>query len=165
MARLNPRLRLALLLTAVATVGCDHVTKQVAISSLAGTPGRSFLADTIRLAYAENPGGFLSLGANLPPTARVAVFTVVTGFVLLGLAGAAIRFQWRGWPAFGLTLFVAGGLSNWFDRALRGSVVDFLNIGVGSLRTGIFNVADVAIVLGAVVLLVAEIRRDEHQPS
>ena len=49
---------------------------------------------------------------------------------------------------FGLTLFVAGGASNWIDRIMRGSVVDFLNVGVGPVRTGIFNVADVAIVLG-----------------
>jgi len=57
-----------------------------------------------------------------------------------------------------VTLFVAGGASNWIDRVARGSVVDFLNVGVGPVRTGIFNVADVAIMLGAAVMLIAEIR-------
>jgi len=47
------------------------------------------------------------------------------------------------------------------DRVVRGSVVDFLNIGVGPLRTGIFNVADMAIMLGGAVLLLAQRRRSD----
>jgi signal peptidase II len=42
---------------------------------------------------------------------------------------------------------------------MRGSVVEFINVGVGPLRTGIFNVADVAVMLGAAVLLLGERRR------
>ena len=66
----------------------------------------------------------------------------------VGTVAGAIVFRWSGWPLLGLTLFVAGGASNWLDRVVRGSVIDFINVGVGSLRTGIFNVADVAIMLG-----------------
>jgi signal peptidase II len=55
----------------------------------------------------------------------------------------------------GYALIVSGGASNWFDRArFDGLVVDFMNLGLGSLRTGIFNVADLAIVAGIGVLLV-----------
>jgi signal peptidase II len=150
--------RLAVIATLVATVGCDRVTKHVAANTLSGAPERSFLGDTVRLAYAENTGGFLSLGADLPPLVRTAVFTVATGLLLLALAGLAVRAGWTGWRAFGLSLFLAGGMSNWIDRVLRGSVVDFMNIGVGPLRTGIFNVADVAILAGAAILIVAELR-------
>ena len=57
-----------------------------------------------------------------------------------------------------LVLFLAGGASNWIDRALQGSVVDFLNVGIGPLRTGIFNVADVGVMLGAFLLLLVELR-------
>jgi signal peptidase II len=64
----------------------------------------------------------------------------------------------------GLALFVAGGISNWIDRATNGSVVDFLNIGVGWLRTGVFNVADVAIMLGAGIFVLAELRRNARKP-
>jgi signal peptidase II len=46
-------------------------------------------------------------------------------------------------------------LGNLIDRLLNGGqVVDFVNVGVGDLRTGIFNLADVAIMIGAGVLLV-----------
>lgn len=158
-------LRAALLIAIVATIGCDRVTKHVAATTLAGRPGRSFLADTVRLEYVENTGGFLSLGADLPPAARTGVFTVGTGLALLFLLSAAIRVRMASWALLGLTLFVAGGASNWADRAVRGSVVDFINIGLGPVRTGIFNVADVAIMTGAAILFFAEIRRGRNRPA
>src|SRR5262245_42352739 len=101
--------RLALIFLIVSTIGCDHVPKNIATYALAGTPPRSFLADTVRLAYVENTGGFLSLGAALPPALRTAVFTVATGVMLLGLAVFALRSGLRGWPVLGLALFAAGG--------------------------------------------------------
>ena len=159
MSRLG--VRLALLLVVATTIGCDRVTKQVAMTTLAGAPDRSFLADTVRLAYAENAGGFLSLGANLPSMARTGLFTIGTGLMLLLLAAAALRSHSSASTQIGVSLFVAGGVSNWLDRLLRGSVVDFMNVGIGPLRTGIFNVADVAIVLGAAIVVFVELRRTE----
>ena len=152
-------LRFALVATMVTTVGCDRVTKHVATSTLAGRPVRSLLADTIRLAYVENTGAFLGLGSGLPVEARTALFTVLTAFLLLGLVAYGIRLRWTGWPAFGLTLFVAGGVSNWIDRVLHGSVIDFINVGVGPLRTGVFNVGDGATMRGVAIRLVYEFGR------
>ena len=158
--------RLALLLLViVSTVGCDRVTKHVATELLADKPAQSFLADTVRLVYAENTGGFLNLGTSLPPFARTAIFTVATGLALVLLLVAALRQKSSLWRAFGLALFFAGGLSNWIDRALSGSVVDFMNVGVGGLRTGIFNVADVAIMLGVALFLLGEWVRASHGSS
>jgi signal peptidase II len=153
--------RLALLVLMVTTIGCDRVTKHVAEATLAGEPHRSFFADTIRLQYAENTGGFLSVGAELPAIARTGLFTIGTGLMLVGLAVAAYRLRWTGLPLLGLSLFFAGGASNWADRVARGSVVDFINVGVGPLRTGIFNVADVAILAGVAILVVTELRTRE----
>jgi signal peptidase II len=144
---------LVLVVAVLGTIGCDRVTKYMAETTLADAPVRSYLADTVRLGYAENRGGFLSLGASLPPRVRTVVFTGVTGLMLIALALLGIRRRWHGWAALGLALFVAGGASNWIDRVMRGSVVDFLNVGVGPLRTGVFNVADVAIMIGAAIVL------------
>lgn len=151
--------RLLLVVAIVATVGCDRVTKHMAATSLAGGRGRSYFADTIRLEYVENTAGFLSLGANLPRTARTMLFTIGTGLMLVVLCGAAVWFQWRGFLLVGAGLILAGGASNWADRVMWGSVVDFMNVGVGPLRTGIFNVADVAIMLGGAALIFGEHRR------
>jgi signal peptidase II len=150
--------RAVLVAAVVATIGCDRVTKHIATAALAGEPGRAYLADTIRLEYVENTGGFLGLGANLRPAARTALFTIGNGLMLFVLAGAAVRFRWHGWLLIGTCLVLAGGVSNWADRLVRGSVVDFMNIGLGPVRTGIFNVADMAILAGVAVLLLGHSR-------
>ena len=62
--------RLALTLAVLSTIGCDRVTKHAAATFLPGLPSRSYLADTVRLGYVENTGGFLSLGAELPSAVR-----------------------------------------------------------------------------------------------
>ena len=147
---------LFLVVAALGTIGCDRVTKHAASAYLAGTPDRSFLSDTIRVGYVENTGGFLSLGADLPPIARDAVFTVATGTALMALLVLTFRRKYMGSAELGLVLFTAGGASNWIDRVLRGSVVDFLNLGIGPLRTGVFNMADVAIMLGAGLFVLGE---------
>src|SRR6185436_7531075 len=136
-----------------ATAGCDRVTKHLAMTNLAGMPEQSFLADTIRLDYHENPGGFLSTGATWRPEIRVAVFQFANGAFLLGTLILAARSQWSRLATLGLLLFLAGGISNLIDRIVMGRVIDFLNVGVGPFRTGIFNVADVAIMAGIALLL------------
>lgn len=150
--------RLALVAIALVTIGCDRVTKQAATLMLAGAPARSYLGDTVRLAYAQNTGGFLSWGADWPSPVRTAVFTVGTCVLLLGLLAAASRRRWSSAAMLGITLFAAGASSNWIDRVLHGSVVDFLNVGIGPLRTGIFNVADVALMLGIALVVFTEAR-------
>ena len=82
--------RVLVLLACLATVGCDRVTKHAAATLLADSHERSFLGDTVRLSYAENTGGFLSLGADLPVERRLIVFTIGTGLLLVTLAGTAI---------------------------------------------------------------------------
>jgi signal peptidase II len=144
--------RLVLFIAIVATIGCDRVTKQIAVATLADGPTRSFLADTFRLEYAENSGAFLGLGGNWPPQVRTAVFSVGNGLLLVAVVGLATRARWPAPALVGVALFVAGGVSNLVDRIAYGVVIDFMNVGVGPVRTGIFNVADMAIMLGAGIL-------------
>jgi signal peptidase II len=148
--------RAAVAAAVFSTIGCDRVTKHAAIANLAEAPWRSFLGDVVRIGYAENTGGLLGLGSGLPPTARTAIFTLGTGLLMLGVAVLAVRRRWTGIPLLGVAFFLAGGTSNWIDRVTRGSVVDFLNIGIGPIRTGIFNVADVAIFVGLGLVLWGE---------
>jgi signal peptidase II len=148
---------LALVIT---MAGCDRVTKHMALTSLKETPVRSFLADTVRLEYAENAGGFLSLGANLQPAIRTIIFKIGIGLGLLSLLLVVIKRRWTGWPLIGGGLVFAGGVSNWVDRITRDNVIDFLNVGFGTLRTGIFNVADVSALLGVFILALTYSQRN-----
>ena len=145
-----------LLILVVSTIGCDRVTKHLASTSLAGAPPQSYLGDTLRLEYSENSGAFLSFGADLPMWIRTSIFTLGVGFTLTLtlLAVVGLKLHWTGSRFVGAALMWAGGTSNLIDRAARGSVVDFINVGVGSLRTGIFNVADLAIVFGFALVVI-----------
>jgi signal peptidase II len=144
-------LALALLLM---TIGCDRVTKHLATAHLADTPVRSYFGDTLRLEYAENPGAFLSVGSRLPEWARIGLFRIGVGMALTVVAFVALKHRWIGMPLIGASLVFAGGLSNLGDRLVRGSVVDFVSVGIGPLRTGIFNVADVAVLLGGALIAI-----------
>lgn len=157
--------RLALLVLIGTTVGCDRVSKHFAASTLAGEPRQSFLADTVRLEYAENTGAFLSFGDTWSSPARTGVFTIGTGLILCGMVAAAIRFRLSGPALVGLALYFAGGASNLVDRVMQGSVIDFMNVGVGPVRTGIFNVADMAILAGVALFVVTHRPRDEEKPA
>lgn len=144
---------LLLCLLLAATAGCDRVTKHFAVTTLAGTPTQSFMADTFRLDYHENPGAFLGVGSTWHPEMRAGFFLIGNGVFLLATAAVATRFKWSRLAAIGLALFFAGGASNLIDRMAFGSVIDFLNVGLGQFRTGVFNVADVAIMAGVALLL------------
>jgi signal peptidase II len=88
----------------------------------------------------------------LDPLTRFLWLSVASTVLLGGIAFAVIALR-RIAPAarFGLTLVAAGGFSNLVDRARFGSVTDFLALGTGPLRSGIFNVADVAILAGVLL--------------
>ena len=119
------------------------------------------------LEYAENNGAFLSLGANLDPNTQYWVFTILVSAVLLGLFLFALRFSHKiTLPLLiALALYLGGGLGNLIDRFTNnGHVVDFMSVGVGPLRTGIFNVADMAIMAGGIIFLIyGGILSNEHQ--
>jgi signal peptidase II len=139
----------------VSSIGCDQATKRIAMTELKGTPSRSYLGDVLRLQYAENPGAFLGLGGDLPPAAR---WVGLVGFNGLLAMGITIALLWTrhmpAWRFVACALLLSGALGNLIDRVrFDGLVIDFLNVGVGPLRTGIFNVADMAISLGAILLV------------
>jgi signal peptidase II len=143
---------LAVAAVVVSTIGCDRLTKEVAARHLAGRPRLSMVKDAIRLEYVENRGGFLSLGADFPAALRMAVFGLGPAILLAVLGTWVCRRVAAGGWALGPALLWAGGVANLGDRIFRGSVIDFLNLGVGPLRTGIFNFADVAILTGALLV-------------
>lgn len=148
-----------------ACIGADRATKVVATEHLQGQGRHTYLGDTIRIEYAENTGAFLGLGSKLSPEVRFWLLTVLTGAFLVGIGWVLVTHRGLSrWTRIGLVLVLAGGVGNLIDRMLYdGVVVDFLNLGVGSLRTGIFNVADVAITTGVVLLFALSFKKEEAE--
>jgi signal peptidase II len=158
--------RLVLILfVLVACVGCDQITKTFADVKLPKSYALSFLSDTVRLQVAHNEGAFLGLGASSPKSWRLAALRFgVAAMLVAVLAYAFFAPVLRVQDVLALALILAGGASNLIDRFVHGGyVVDFINLGVGQLRTGIFNVADIAITVGVLLLLMQGWRRRRNR--
>lgn len=140
----------------VALVGCDQATKKYAYDNWQDAPEQSYLNGYFRIKYAENPGAFLSLFAGLSPQVRFWILTVGNGVVLAGFGYFLVAGRHPDkWFFTGLSLVVVGGVGNLIDRIrLGGRVIDFLILGKNvPLQTGVFNVADMAITAGFLMLI------------
>jgi len=146
-----------LLITSVlaATLGLDQLTKWVAAEHLTLTVPIHFLGDSLRLQLAHNSGAFLSLGASLSELIRQNLLLLGSGGMLGALLVFSLLYRTDNKRlVIALALVFSGGISNLLDRIYHdGYVIDFLNIGLGRLRSGIFNIADIAIMVGAIMLL------------
>ncbi len=143
------------MLMVILLIGCDQATKKLAQNYLTETPAVSFMGDVFRLQYAENKGAFLSLGSRLPEWAGCFVLIILPLVFLFGLLGyITVQKKMTHSRLVGFSFIIGGGFSNLYDRIFNnGHVVDFMNMGIGNIRTGIFNVADVAIMIGFFILL------------
>lgn len=160
--QLTRKLRLVVTLVILCTcVGCDQATKQLATQRLRNAPAHSFLADCLRFEYALNPGGFLSLGSTLPDGVRTSAFILLNSGLLMALTVFLIMKRGLTLPLFvALAFILAGGIGNLIDRVWQnGLVTDFIVVGIGPLRTGVFNVADMAVTFGAIAVACLSLRQ------
>jgi signal peptidase II len=160
---LKPWKRVTLILvTLVVCVGCDQKTKSLARESLRGGEVESFLGDMIRLDYAQNAGSFLGLGASLRDKWRTPLLTYgCTAAVAAMCFFVFLSGQFGALQVLALSLVCAGGIGNVIDRWMYGYAVDFLNVGVGPIRTGIFNIADLALTSECVLFLLKRLLGEE----
>lgn len=158
---------ITLLISTVVAVLLDQFTKIYAVQNWKELPPMIFLEDLFRIEYAENHGAFLSLLANTPESVRFWILTVINGAVLAGLGGYLLFARRMTLATYlPLLLIVVGGLGNLIDRMRFGYVIDFMNMGIGTLRTGIFNVADIFITAGFILMGYYLIRGEgEEEPS
>ncbi len=156
---------LLLIFVVLACVGCDQTTKGYAERYLPASQSVQLLGVTVRLQVAHNHGAFLSLGANAPKSWRDAVLRAGIAVLLISLTIYAVVRPKSHWSTtLALSLMIAGGTSNLIDRYVNdGYVVDFINIGIGPLRTGIFNVADMVLVAGLTIWILQSCRRRSHR--
>ncbi len=161
---------LIILILFVSVTACDQGTKFLAKEHLMGEGRISMAGDVFRLQYSENTGAFLSMGAELPEVLRKTIFTGFVALILVGFLVYLLRSDALNKATFiAGGLMVSGGIGNLIDRVFNdGAVVDFLNLGFGAVRTGIFNVADMAIMAGLVLFLFAgnkDARKDEKESA
>jgi len=145
---------LAVIAIIVANIGLDQWTKIWARETLQFQPPRSYLNDFFKLIYVENKGAFLSMGSELSDGLRMILLHVFP-VILLGALTLYAMFSkaLNRWQIVGMSFIIGGGISNVVDRIMQGQVTDFMNMGLFGLRTGIFNFADVSIMVGLFIML------------
>lgn len=136
-------------------IGCDQVSKHIVRESMGYNQNISLLYNHFTLTKVENTGAFLSLGDSISPKIK---FVLLTLMPLLILAGAVIYLMVKKnlpkIPLIAACFIVGGGIGNIYDRMLYSSVTDFMHLRFGFLQTGVFNMADVSVSLGVVILFV-----------
>jgi signal peptidase II len=161
---MTTRRRLILLAIFALTIALDQGTKALARRTL--MDAEPVRRGVLTLLHTENPGAFLSLGAELPPKVRHLIFD---GLVSIGLLAAAfVLFTGRMQPGsddIAIAFIIGGGAGNLIDRfRLGGRVTDFIYLQAGPLHTGVFNVADMAITGGVLWLALSWMfRKKPHE--
>jgi len=146
------RIFVILLLLAI-NIGCDQVSKTIVRHKLEYYDQIKLFAGHFTLEKTENTGAFLSVGNSLTGPTRIILLNLLPLLaVAAGLAFMLTRELSRT-TLISVILIVGGGFGNIFDRIRYGSVTDFMHLKFGPLQTGIFNVADVSIMLGMIILM------------
>ena len=108
----------------------------------------------LTIAKVENTGAFLSLGDSWPPfVKRILLLALPIMAIVLGFAYLLFKFNTPRLFVAGACFIMGGGIGNIIDRMAYGSVTDFLHISFGIFQTGIFNMADVSVMVGAGLIL------------
>ena len=147
--------------------GVDQYTKFLAVSYIKGKGIIRVIGDFFIMIYAENSGAFLGMGSNLPQPWRTYVLVL---FPALAIIIASLYLIISKNISFRQSVVVAciigGGIGNVYDRATHmGAVTDFLNFGIGNLRTGILNIADLSITFGAILLFIFQYLDDKRSKN
>ena len=154
--KINLLLRNALILTAIfLNIGCDQVSKSIARNKIEYHETISVIDNFLTLTKVENTGAFLSLGSNMPVFIKLLALNVLPVLVMLwGLYLVIQKTNMSRLLVTGLCFVIGGGAGNLYDRIRFGSVTDFMHMNFGLFQTGIFNMADVSIMVGMGVILV-----------
>jgi signal peptidase II len=141
--------RLSILLALTLLVGCDHATKGIAKIELDSGSARQLIPGVVDFRYVENADIAFNLLRWVPETIRTPGLLVLGAVAVIALS--FLLFRARGEPRLrrlALVLVTAGAIGNYLDRVVRGHVVDFVHVH----HWPVFNVADVYITLGYVLL-------------
>lgn len=153
------------LLIAFSILVLDRFTKWLVVGNITLEDAVPIIPGFFRLTHLENPGAAFSLFAESPSPFRTALLVM---FSVVALSVVAILL-WKSRNEFtvstvSLSLILGGAVGNLWDRVSAGKVTDFLDFYIGIHHWPPFNVADSAIVVGALLLLFRMLRKETPAP-
>lgn len=141
------------------TVSCDQISKEITRQKVDPKAFIPIIKNHLILTNVENTGAMLGFGHDFPPILKRFLLQALPILLLL-----ILLYRIMSKPNLNLLVIIAfalvigGGLGNLIDRIAYGSVTDFFQIRLGFFRTGIFNIADVAVTLGLFMFIYLIVR-------
>jgi signal peptidase II len=143
----------------------DRFTKWIVETQVSAYDTLQVIPGFFAIVHSQNRGAAFGILADSPSEWRTFFLIVVSAAALVFVASMVWRGREMDRPTlWGLTLIMGGALGNVFDRVTRGTVTDFLLFYVGEYQWPAFNVADSAITVGSVLLLL-ELLRPRKEPA
>lgn len=149
----------SIILLVITNIAIDQISKfwvRAVVEPYSSSP---IIGDYLTLRNVENEGAFLGMGSDLNDTLRLILLLIIPAVVLLFVLFYMFKEkQMDKLSLIGFSCVVGGGIANVFDRFMYGKVTDFLFIDLGFVRTGIFNIADLSVTTGMILILWASFK-------
>jgi len=146
----------------LSNVGCDQISKSIVRNNVDYYENIELINNHFTLTKVENSGAFLSLGTSLPAPVKIIVLNILPLLALLaGIVFLLVKSNLPRITVIGLSFIIGGGLGNIYDRIMFGSVTDFFHMNFVIFQTGIFNMADVSIMVGMFLIIVQSLTKKD----
>jgi signal peptidase II len=143
----------------------DQVTKLFVQAHMALYESIAIIPNYLDITYTQNPGAAFSMLADAPPWVRKAFLLTMACAAIVVLLFIIVRTESVSLTSVSCALILGGAMGNLIDRAIRGRVIDFLRAHYYDLNYPIFNVADSAITIGVVLILLVTIFGRDQEPK
>jgi signal peptidase II len=151
---MNFSTRVPFLILAAAVIAADQMTKQLVASELRVGEVRPIVDGAFNLTHTLNRGAAFSLMSDTSSSVQLGILIVVSLLASAGILALLWRSRQESWVArTGLAMVLGGALGNLWDRIRNGGVIDFLDFHFRTYHWPVFNLADAAIVVGALLVL------------
>ena len=158
--------RPAEVMTILSVIGIDQLTKQIVRQMVPLHETVNVIPGLLDLTHVQNTGAAFGLlnAAEFPYKPAVMIVIAAIALIAIAVYGAQLGFHER-MARLGLSLILGGAFGNLIDRALIGHVVDFVDVYWRNSHFWAFNVADAAITIGAILVLLDMIGLGRHHAS
>lgn len=146
--------KIAIIFIVLLNIGCDQWSKDVVRKNVDYHEKIELLGDNFILTKVENAGAMLGMGRDLSPIIKLIVLKIFPVVLLLILLLRILKKEnLNKVLVFAFACVIGGGIGNLIDRIAYGEVTDFLHFQWGFFKTGIFNMADVSVTMGVLIIL------------
>ncbi len=146
---------LSIILLIIFNIAIDQISKVIVRANIDLREVIELIGDKFILTNVYNKGAFLGMGSDMNDTLRLLLLLILPTCVLGYLIYYIITNKSLDkWSTIALSCIAGGGIANVFDRIAFGKVTDFFFIDLGGVfKTGIFNVADMSVSFGMIILV------------